>query len=481
MNHDTLDISAIQVGLRTKNFSAKEIADVFLRRIADQATLNAFLTVTDREARAAAKRTDERIANNEPLGPLEGVPVAVKDLFVTKGIRTTAASKILDNYVPPYSATAIEKLEGAGAVITGKTNCDEFAMGVSGESSAFGPTLNPWDHTRVPGGSSSGSAAAVAAGLSIAAIGSDTGGSVRQPSAYCGIVGVKPTYGRISRYGMIALASSFDHVGTMGRTVADAATLFGAIAGHDRHDATSVVQTPVSLDGLTTETLQGMRIGLPKEFFQHGLHDDVRKHIDHAVKTLESLGADIREVRLPHVDDALAVYYIILPAEASANLARYDGVRYGVRAQTNDLLSTYLETRRAGFGDEVKRRIMLGTYVLSAGYIDAFYKKAQAVRALIVQDFQRVFTDVDIMFCPTTPTLPFTLGEKVSDPVALYLEDVYTVPANITGLPALSLPLAWERGLPVGGQFIGPHWSESRLFAVASALERALALPLRLP
>lgn len=456
--------------------SATEIVDAFLSRIAAvESRVRAFITVTAAEARERAQRLDARRKGGAgDLGPLAGVPVAVKDNISTQGIPTTCGSRILEGFIPPYDATVVSRLQGAGAIIIGKTNMDEFAMGSSTENSAFFPTRNPWALERVPGGSSGGSAAAVAADECAAALGSDTGGSIRQPAAFCGVVGLKPTYGAVSRYGLVAFASSLDQIGPIAHDVTDAALLFSVIAGHDRRDATSAPEADragrVQLGPDTS--LAGMRVGVPREFFGSGLDAGVRQAVEEALRHLETLGAIVQEVSLPHVDYALDAYYVIAPAEASSNLARYDGVRYGLRSDRDSLLEMYCSTRREGFGPEVKRRIMIGTYALSAGYYDAYYRKAQQVRTLVVRDFQAAFRDVDVLAAPTTPAPAFRLGEKLDDPLAMYLADVYTIPVNLAGLPAISIPCGFAEGLPVGLQLIGRHFEEAVLFKVAYAYEK---------
>lgn len=423
------------------------------------------------------------------LDSLQGVPVAVKDLLVTAdGEPSTAASKILEPFVSPYDATVVEKLQEAGAIVSGKTNLDEFAMGSSTENSALGETVNPWDPSRVPGGSSGGSAVAVAAGQVPLAIGTDTGGSVRQPAAFCGVVGLKPTYGRISRYGVIALASSLDQVGIFARTVSDATLLLGAVAGHDPRDATSVDKpVPDYRAGLTGE-VKGLRIGLPKEYFSEGLQPEVEEAVRKAAEELRDAGAELVDVSLPHTKYAIAVYYIVLPAEASANLARYDGIRYGYSATTADdatpdsLEAVYFETRAKGFGPEVKRRIMLGAYALSAGYYDAYYKKAMQVRTLIKQDFEKAFSDVDVILTPTTPTTAFERGAKTADPLEMYLNDILTVPANLAGLPGISVPCGFDQhGLPIGVQLMAAPWQEETILRAADAYQRRTDWHLKQP
>jgi aspartyl-tRNA(Asn)/glutamyl-tRNA(Gln) amidotransferase subunit A len=434
-------------------------------------TLNAFLEI-DRDG--ALARADE-LDKSSTTQPLHGIPIAIKDNICVRGLQTSCGSRILGDYHPPYNATVIERLHNAGAVIIGKTNCDEFAMGSSNENSAFGPVRNPWDTTKVPGGSSGGSAAAVAAGIVPVALGSDTGGSVRQPASLCGVVGLKPTYGRNSRYGLVAFASSLDQVGVFARNVSDAANVLGVIAGRDEFDATTAdVAVPDYAAALST-SIKGARIGFPEALFGAGLDDEVGKTVKAVVDTYRELGAEIVDVDLPHARYAIAVYYIIATAEASSNLARFDGVRYGFRAEdAPELHQMYRKTREEGFGPEVKRRIMLGTYVLSAGYYDAYYRKAQQVRALIRKDFLDAFKQCDAIITPTSPTPAFSLGEKVDDPLAMYLNDIYTVTANLAGVPGLSAPcgLSSER-LPIGYQLLGPYWSEPTLFKLAYAYEQA--------
>ena len=409
-------------------------------------------------------------------GRLAGIPVGVKDNLATRDLPTTCGSNILEDFVSPYEATVVRRLREAGAVVIGKTNLDEFAMGSSTENSAFGPTRNPWDPGRVPGGSSGGSAAAVAAGIVPVALGSDTGGSVRQPASFCGVVGIKPTYGRVSRYGLVAFASSLDQVGTFGRTVRDAATLLEVVSGHDPRDATSAVRPTPDLIGGIGRGLRGTVVGVPEEYFPHALDPSIRSLAERATVLLERAGAEVRPVSLPHTDLAIPTYYVIAPAEASSNLARYDGVRFGHRAEgATSTIEVYERSRSAGFGAEVKRRILLGTYVLSSGYYEAYYGRAQQARRLISLDFDAVFGDgVDVLFTPTSPTVAFGLGERVDDPYEMYLSDVFTVTANLAGVPALSLPIGLANGLPVGGQLIAPHWREDTLIATAAALEAEL-------
>ncbi len=429
--------------------------------------LNAFLAVAD---------VDELTLLNAD-GPLAGVPLAVKDNIATLDLDTTCGSKVLEGYRSPFEATVVRRAREAGAVVVGKTNMDEFAMGSSTENSAYGPVLNPHDRTRVPGGSSGGSAAAVAAGLVTMAFGSDTGGSVRQPAALCGVVGMKPTYGRVSRYGLVAYASSLDQVGTFGRSVADSARLMDVIAGHDDRDATSARRLVPDLEAAAGRGVEGLVVGLPKEYVSRLLDDDMRASINTAVDALRDAGAQIHEVSLPHAKHAIPCYYVIAPAEAASNLSRYDGVRYGVRRPGDDLVSMYEATRSAGLGPEVKLRIMLGTYVLSAGYYDEYYGTAQRARRLITEDFGRVFAaGVDVILTPTTPGPAFELGERTDDPLEMYLSDVFTVPANIAGIPGISVPIGRVRGLPVGAQILAPWWQEERMVAGAGALEAAFGV-----
>ncbi|HSH75242.1 MAG TPA: Asp-tRNA(Asn)/Glu-tRNA(Gln) amidotransferase subunit GatA [Longimicrobiales bacterium] len=428
--------------------------------------LNAFLAVAEPDGLEIVS----------PDGPLAGVPIAVKDNLATTDLGTTCGSRVLEGYRSPFEATAVRRARWAGAVVVGKTNMDEFAMGSSTENSAFGPTLNPHDRSRVPGGSSGGSAAAVAAGLVPMALGSDTGGSVRQPAAFCGVVGIKPTYGRVSRYGLVAYASSLDQVGTLGRTVSDAARLLTVIAGHDERDATSARRRVPDFEAAAGQGVSGLVIGVPEEYLAAGLDPELRALVEGALDRLAERGAEVRSVSLPHTRHAIPSYYVIAPAEASSNLSRYDGVRYGERSAEPDLVSMYEVTRSRGLGAEVKRRIMLGTYALSAGYYDEYYGTAQRARRLITEDFGRVFAQgVDVLFTPTSPTTAFALGERTADPVEMYLSDVFTVTANLAGLPGVSVPIGRISGLPVGGQVLAPWWQEEPMLAVAGALEAAVA------
>jgi aspartyl-tRNA(Asn)/glutamyl-tRNA(Gln) amidotransferase subunit A len=475
MNIASLTIDEVQEGLRKRSFSAVELALEALRFAeAENQKTNAYLHFSSGRALAAAARVDEKIARGEEPGPLGGVPVAVKDVILTKDLKTTCGSKLLENFVPPYDATAVIRLEQAGGVIIGKTNCDEFAMGSSNENSAFGPVRNPAALDRVPGGSSGGSAAVVAQGTAVAALGSDTGGSIRQPASFCGVVGVTPTYGRVSRYGLVAFASSLDHIGPFGRNVKDAATLLGVIAGRDELDSTSadapVPDYAAQLDG----NVKGMRIGLPREYFK-GLASGVGDRIADGIEVMKKLGCVVRDVSLPATDYAIACYYIICTAEASSNLARYDGIRYTFRAAGAATLSdVYRKTRGAGFGAECKRRIMLGTYVLSAGYYDAYYLKAQKVRSLIARDFTNAFAEVDAILAPVSPFPAFKLGEKIDDPLSMYLSDIYTITGDLAGIPCMSVPCgATREGLPVGMQILANHFDEARMFRLADAFEKA--------
>ena len=463
--------------------SALEICNATLERIAAfDGQIGAFRTVDAERARAHAMELDRRRTELSGL-PLLGVPVAIKDNICTRGLRTTASSKILASYVPPYDAAVVERLESAGAVIVGKTNCDEFAMGSSTENSAFGPTRNPWGPDRIPGGSSGGSAAAVAARMVPLALGSDTGGSIRQPAALCGVVGLKPTYGRVSRYGLLAFASSLDQIGPIATSVADVALALSVIAGHDPRDATSSRE---GLPDFNTETsgdsLRGIRVGVPRSLVGEGVEPGVLSAFDQALAVLQERGASVVDIELPHSRHAIPVYYLIATAEASSNLARYDGVRYGVRAEASSLIPMYENTRGSGFGAEVKRRIMLGTYVLSAGYYDAYYLKAQQVRTLIKGDYDAALTTVDLVAMPTSPTAAFALGERVADPIQMYLADVFTVGANLAGLPAVSVPCGFTpEGLPAGLQLTGRRMDEATLLHAAAAYEHATAWSRQLP
>lgn len=469
-----LTVAELSAGLRDKRFTSVELTNAYLDRIdALDGEINAFVTVDRQAAIAAATEADATITAGQG-GPLTGVPIAHKDIFCTEGMRTSCGSRMLDNFVPPYDATVISRFRDAGAVILGKTNLDEFAMGSSNENSFYGPTRNPWDVSLVPGGSSGGSAAAVAAMLAPAATGTDTGGSIRQPAAFCGITGLKPTYGRVSRLGMIAYASSLDQGGPMARTAEDCALLLNVMAGHDPLDSTSSEQAVEDYTANLNAPLHGLRIGLPAEYFGDGLDAATGERIETALKELQAQGAELVEISLPNAALTIPAYYIIAPAEASTNLSRFDGVRYGYRCEDPaDLHDLYTRTREEGFGDEVKRRILVGTYALSAGYYDAYYRKAQQARRLIRDDFLAAFNDVDVIAGPTTPGPAFALGAKSNDPVAMYLEDVYTLAANLAGLPGISTPAGLADGKPVGLQLIGRHFEESRLLNVAHRLQQA--------
>ncbi len=460
--------------LRRGDYSATELTAAYLARIdARNNALNAFVTVTAEAAIQAAAAADAALASG-CAGPLAGIPIAHKDIFCTDGVRTSCASRMLDNFIAPYDATVVERLAAAGAVMLGKTNMDEFAMGSSNETSFYGPVRNPWDLDRVPGGSSGGSAAAVAAGLCSAATGTDTGGSIRQPAALTGICGLKPTYGRVSRYGMVAFASSLDQAGPMARSAADMALLLQAMAGFDPRDSTSIDRPVPDYAAALEQPLTGLRVGLPAEYFNAGLDAAMGDAVRAALTELERLGAQLVDINLPHTALSVPAYYVVAPAEASSNLARYDGVRYGYRAQNPvDLTDLYKRSRSEGFGAEVKRRILVGTYVLSAGYYDAYYLKAQRVRRLIREDFLTAFGQVDVIAAPTTPQPAFRLGEKQHDPVAMYLSDIYTIAANLAGLPALSVPCGLVQGLPVGLQLIGRDFDEARLLNVAHRYQQA--------
>ena len=475
MNINALTVFEAHQGLRSRDFSSVELTEAILRRIDETDNkIRAYVTLCGDRALQQAEAADRRLSEATEVHPVLGIAVAIKDNFLMEGVRTTCASKILANFMPPYDATVIARLRSAGSVFTGKTNLDEFAMGSSTENSAFNVTCNPWDLTRVPGGSSGGSAAAVAAGQCLAALGTDTGGSIRQPAAYCGIVGLKPTYGRVSRYGIVAFASSMDQVGPLTKDVRDCALMLEAIAGYDQTDSTSVNLTAPRYSAALTGEIRGIRVGVPKEYFVAGMQPEVEQSVRQAIHQLQRLGAETREISLPHTEYAVAVYYVIATAEASSNLARYDGMRFGHRARANDLTEMYMKTREEGFGAEVKRRIMLGTYALSAGYYDAYYLKAQKVRSLIKNDFDRAFKVCDVIVTPTAPTTAFRLGEKTADPLQMYLSDIYTLSINLAGLPALSLPCGFDfDGLPIGMQIIGKHFDESTVLRLAYGYEQA--------
>ena len=470
----TQTLAALSTALRQKKISSQELTQLFLQRIKQyDGKLNAFITVTAEQAQAAAQAADAQIAAGQG-GPLTGIPIAQKDIFCTKGIKTSCGSKMLDNFIAPYDATSVAQLNAAGMVLLGKTNMDEFAMGSSNETSFYGPVKNPWDLTKTPGGSSGGSAAAVAARLTPAATGTDTGGSIRQPAALCGITGLKPTYGLVSRYGMIAFASSLDQGGTLTQTAEDSALLLNAMAGFDPKDSTSINQPVPDYTKTLNGDLQGLKIGLPEEYYGAGLDPAIAKSIDETIKVLEKLGAKTVKISLPHTDLSASVYYVLAPAECSSNLARYDGVRYGYRcSDPMNLEDLYKRSRSEGFGKEVKRRILIGTYVLSSGYYDAYYRRAQKVRQLIRDDFTQAFKQVDVILTPSTPTPAFNIGEKMTDPVAMYLSDVYTIAVNLAGIPGLSMPIGFSAdGLPLGGQLIGGYFSEAKLLNIAHRFQQ---------
>ncbi|MBI3030176.1 MAG: Asp-tRNA(Asn)/Glu-tRNA(Gln) amidotransferase subunit GatA [Candidatus Rokubacteria bacterium] len=476
-------IAELGARYRSGEATPTEVVESYLQRIETlDPQVRAYVTLTRESALAQAEAAGKRLKAGRPLSLLDGVPLAIKDVICTNGVRTTCASKILENFVPPYDATVMARLGAAGAVMLGKTNMDEFAMGSSTENSAFFPTRNPWDLARVPGGSSGGSAAAVAADLAAGALGSDTGGSIRQPAAFCGTVGVKPTYGRVSRYGLVAFASSLDQIGPLARTIRDAALLLQVIAGHDPLDSTSTDVPVPDYPAALGQGIQGLRVGIPSEYVIEGMDPEVGKAVSAAIEALKGLGAKTEKVSLPTTDYALAAYYLIAPAEASSNLARYDGVKYGHRAAGGkDLIQMYGRTRAEGFGPEVKRRIMLGTYALSAGYYDAYYGKAQRVRTLVRRDFQQAFERVDVLACPTTPSVAFKLGEK-EDPLQMYFCDIFTIPVNLAGLPGVSLPCGFtQSGLPIGLQLIGKPFDESTLLSAAYAYEQATPWHTRAP
>ena len=484
---DLCDLTAHELArmLRDGEASALAILESALARTREvEGDLHAFLTLTEEEARAAAHRVDGHVEAGRPLSAVAGIPLALKDVLCTRGIRSTAGSRVLGPYVPPYDCTAWERLRIADSVLIGKTNCDEFAMGSSTENSAFGPTRNPWDLRTVPGGSSGGSAAAVAAGEAVWALGTDTGGSVRQPAALCGVVGLKPTYGLISRFGLIAFASSLDHVGTLCKDVRDTAALLSAIAGHDPLDATSLPEEQRDYSEGLEAGIEGLRIGIVEDWLEmEGVQPDVERSVRDAVTHLEKLGASVEPAKLPHADYALSAYYLIAPAEASSNLARYDGVRYGYRAgNAEDVVDMNTRTRGAGFGDEVKRRIMLGTYSLSAGYYEAYYGQAQKVRTLVIRDYEQAFERFDLLVGPTSPTTAFRLGEKTSDPLSMYLADIFTIPSDLSGTPAVSIPCGLdEAGLPIGVQVMGRLRDEATVLRAAYALEQEIRFDARPP
>lgn len=469
----TKTIKELSKALHEKTISSVELTQHYLKRIrAFDTKLNSFITVTDEKALEDAQKADALLSSGK-AGPLTGIPFAQKDIFCTKGIKTSCGSKILDNFISPYNATTVEKFNHAGTVLLGKTNMDEFAMGSSNENSHYGPVRNPWNLERVPGGSSGGSAAAVAARLTPAATGTDTGGSIRQPAALSGITGLKPTYGRVSRYGMIAFASSLDQGGLFATTAEDIAMLLNVMAGFDERDSTSVEKDVPDYTETLNQSVKGLRIGLPKEFFSEGLDSDIAKVIDQAIREYEKAGATLHEISLPNSSLSIPAYYVIAPAECSSNLARFDGVRYGYRCKDPvDLEDLYKRSRSEGFGNEVKRRIMIGTYALSAGYYDAYYLKAQKIRGLIRNDFSDAFKKVDVIMGPTSPTAAFKLGEKTEDPVSMYLSDIYTIAVNLAGLPGMSIPAGFSHQLPVGLQLIGNFFDEARLLSIAHAFQQ---------
>lgn len=469
----TMTITAARAALDAGDITSVELTDACIQRIrAVEPHMQAFLTITEEQAMEHARTADAQRSANTPVAPLHGIPLAIKDVLCTNGTRTTCGSRILENFVPPYDATVVRKVREAGAVLLGKLNCDEFAMGSSNENSAFYPTRNPWDLTRVPGGSSGGSAAAVAAREVLGTFGTDTGGSIRQPAALCGVSGMKPTYGRVSRYGLVAYASSLDQIGPLANSVADVSLLLQAIAGHDPLDSTSVPRDVPDYIAALTGDIRGLRIGVPKEYFVEGMEPGVEQVTRDALAVLKDQGADLVDVSLPHTSYALPCYYIIAPAEASSNLARYDGVRYGLRVHADSMWDEIEQTRAQGFGPEVRRRIMLGTYALSAGYYDAYYRRAQQVRTLIRRDFEQVFQQVDLLATPTSPTVAFAIGQKVDDPLAMYLSDIFTLTVNLAGLPGLVVPCGLSDNLPVGLQLIGKSFDEETLLRVGDAYQR---------
>ena len=474
MELNRLTIHELQKRFRDGTLTSVGITESVYRRIASvEERVHAYITLTEETATKQARAADKRI-QEENGGPLTGIPIALKDVLCTQGIRTTCGSRILENFIPPYDATVIKKLKDAGAVFVGKTNMDEFAMGSSTETSHFGVTRNPWNLECIPGGSSGGSAAAVAADECIASLGTDTGGSIRQPAALCGVVGLKPTYGRVSRFGLVAFASSLDQIGPITKDVEDCAIMMNAISGYDTSDSTSVPAEVPDYRKVISRDIDGWTVGIPKEYFVEGIDPEIRASIDTIIKILEGLGAQCRDISLPHTKYCVATYYIIAPSEASSNLARYDGVRYGFRAPDGEnLLDMYKKTRSSGFGAEVKRRIMIGTYSLSSGYYDAYYKKASRVRALIRDDFDRAFTQCDVILTPATPTPAFRIGEKIDDPLQMYLYDIFTLSANLAGVPGISIPCGYTKGgLPLGAQFMAGHFQEEKLLQIASAYEK---------
>lgn len=477
MDLNWFGIAEAHEALKSGKISAAELTEACLTQMEATEDLNTFVTPTPDLARAQAAKVDAKIAAGQSIGHLEGIPGSLKDLFCTTGVRTTSGSRMLENFVPPYDATVVTRLNEAGYVPLGKNNMDEFACGVSNETSYFGNVLNPWNKEYVPGGSSGGSVAAVAAGQALFSMGTDTGGSIRQPAALCGVVGFKPTYGRVSRFGANAMASSWDHMGPITRCVGDAALVLQAIAGHDPYDATTPKVEVPDYSANLAKGMQGLKIGIPKEYFGEGVEDEVRETVMAAIKHCESLGATIKEVSLPMTKYGVAVYYVTTPGELSTNLARYDGIRFGHAAEKGmeTLEQFYMDSRGEGFGDEIKRRIMVGTFVLSAGYADAYYKQAQRVRTLVIREFEEVFKEVDVLMAPSSPTVAFKIGEKFNDPLAMYLADVLTIPADAAGIPALALPCGFSKsGLPIGMQVMGPQWSESLVLQAAAAYEQSM-------
>ncbi|NQU83802.1 MAG: Asp-tRNA(Asn)/Glu-tRNA(Gln) amidotransferase subunit GatA [Parcubacteria group bacterium] len=471
---NTLTIKEAHEGLKKKKFSSEELTRACLDQIKSlDKKINAFITLAEDLALKQAKKVDKKIKSGGKLGPLEGIPMALKDNMLLEDVKATGGSKILETYIATYDGTVVKKLKEAGAVILGKANMDEFAMGSSTESSYFGPTKNPIDTKKVPGGSSGGSTAAVAADMCIYALGSDTGGSIRQPASLCGVVGLKPTYGAVSRYGLMSMASSLDQIGPITKTAEDAQIVFDAIKGQDKKDSTTVNLEDKKIEA--KKSLKGLKIGVPKEYFIKGMDKEVEKRVKEAIKKLEKLGAKTVEISLPHTDYGLAVYYIIMPSEVSSNLAKYDGIRYGFTTvdKAKSLMDVYFETRQQGFGDETRRRIMLGTYALSSGYYDAYYRKAQQVRTLIKNDFDKAFTKVDCIITPTSPSVAWDIGEKFDDPLTMYLSDIYTVSANVAGIPGVSIPCGEAHGLPVGLQILGKHFDEETILNVAKKYEEA--------
>ena len=475
-------LAELSQALHSKAISSVELTELYLKRIQQfDSSINSFITVTPELALEQARAADERLAKGD-AGPLTGIPLAHKDLFCTKGVRTSCGSKMLDNFIAPYESSVTQRFLDAGAVSLGKTNMDEFAMGSSSESSFYGSVRNPWNAERIPGGSSGGSAAAVAARLCAAATGSDTGGSIRQPAGFTGITGIKPTYGRVSRWGMIAYASSLDQAGPMARTAEDCAMLLQAMAGFDERDSTSVEQPIPDYTAELNQPLAGLRVGLPREYFSAGLDSSIADTISVAVKQLQALGAEVKDISLSNAELAIPAYYVISSAEASSNLSRFDGVRFGYRCESPaDLNDLYLRSRAEGFGDEVKRRIMIGTYALSAGYYDAYYLQAQKIRRMIKNDFLAAYEQVDVILSPTSPTPAFPIGEKIDDPVSLYLTDIYTITANLAGVPGIALPAGLSNGLPVGMQLLGPYFSEARLLNIAHQYQQATDWHTRVP